>query len=147
MEFDYVIFTSIPKGTMLDNIFGLHTKIFGEDEKLKSILTSKPKLLTIVALDGDNVIGYKLGYELNQDIFYSWLGGVAKDYRNQGIATTLMEKQHLFLKESGYRSVQTKTMNKWRSMLIVNIKSGFDIVETQVNRKGIRKILLQKNFE
>jgi hypothetical protein len=57
-----------------------------------------------------------------------------------------MEQQHQYLKENGYHIVQTKTMNKWRSMLILNIKSGFDIIETYTNDKGVHKIILEKNL-
>lgn len=39
----------------------------------------------------------------------------------------LMEKQHTHLRANGFKVVQTKTKNKWRSMLILNIKSGFNI--------------------
>jgi len=38
-----------------------------------------------------------------------------------------MEKQHTHLRANGFKVVQTKTKNKWRSMLILNIKSGFNI--------------------
>ena len=58
----------------------------------------------------------------------------------------LMKNQHQFLKEEGYRTVQTKTMNKWRSMLIFNIKNGFDVVNTQIDSQGIHKILLEKEL-
>ncbi|MBO1582269.1 MULTISPECIES: hypothetical protein [Bacillus] len=57
-----------------------------------------------------------------------------------------MEQQHQFLREKGYRIIQTKTKNKWRNMLILNIKSGFDIIGTYTDEKGEPKIILQKNL-
>lgn len=57
-----------------------------------------------------------------------------------------MEKQHQYLRDNGYNVVQTKTMNKWRNMLILNIKSGFDIIDTYTDEKGQFKIVLEKNL-
>lgn len=83
---------------------------------------------------------------MDSHTFYSWLGGVHNQYRKHGIASTLMEKQHQFLKEKGFKLVQTKTMNRWRKMLILNIKHGFDVIETYTDEKGLHKIVLEKNL-
>ncbi len=56
-----------------------------------------------------------------------------------------MEMQHQWIKENGYSYVQTKTMNKWRSMLILNIKNGFDVIDTYIDKKGLQKIVLEKD--
>jgi ribosomal protein S18 acetylase RimI-like enzyme len=109
-------------------------------------MKEKPKLRIDVAIDGKKVVGYKIGYALNREQFYSWLGGVDADYRNQGIASKLMEQQHLYITESGYKAVQTHTKNKWRSMLILNIKHGFDIIGTYTDNEGEPKIILEKKL-
>lgn len=57
-----------------------------------------------------------------------------------------MKKQHHYLRETGYKVVQTKTMNKWRGMLVLNIKSGFDVVATCTDEKGLHKIILEKHL-
>lgn len=57
-----------------------------------------------------------------------------------------MEKQHQYLKETGYKVVQTKTMNRWRNMLILNIKNGFDVIDTYTDDKGLHKIRLEKRL-
>ncbi|MGI2727349.1 MULTISPECIES: GNAT family N-acetyltransferase [Bacillus cereus group] len=109
-------------------------------------MQNKPKLLINLAMHNQQVVGYKIGYELNNEMFYSWLSGVADQYRNQRIGSNLMKAQHQLLKEKGYSIVQTKTKKKWRNMLILNIKSGFDIIGTYTNEKGEPKIILQKRL-
>lgn len=146
MEVKYVLLHSIPDDTMLDGLIDLHDRIFGKSDHFAEKLQSKPNLLITVALKDNNVIGYKIGYELDKKKFYSWLGGVDPHYRGLGVASNLMEQQHEYLRESGYQTVQTKTMNKWRSMLILNIKSGFDIISTYTNKKGLHKIILEKKL-
>ncbi|MGG4507532.1 GNAT family N-acetyltransferase [Heyndrickxia sporothermodurans] len=146
MNFDYFIFNSIPNDDVLDGIMELHKVIFGTTDDLINKMANKPKLLVITAMNGMKVIGYKIGYELDNNKFYSWLGGVDTNYRKHGIASELMQKQHQYLKKNGYSVVQTKTMNKWRNMLVLNIKNGFDVIETYTDEKGLHKIILEKKL-
>ncbi|MGA5691710.1 GNAT family N-acetyltransferase [Cytobacillus pseudoceanisediminis] len=141
------IFCTMPDAGILNGIIELHKNIFGDSEGLVSKMKSKPQLLVLTAMDGEKVIGYKMGYAIDEDRFYSWMGGVATDYRKNGIASMLMEKQHGYLKEKGYKVVRTKTMNKWRSMLILNIKHGFDVIETCTDENGLLKIVLEKQLK
>ncbi|MDW2878524.1 MULTISPECIES: GNAT family N-acetyltransferase [Bacillaceae] len=146
MEVNYQIYAGMPKQEMLDKILPLHASIFGESGQLESKMADKPKQLVAVAACQERVIGYKMGYELEESKFYSWLGGVDEEFRGSGIASRLMEMQHEYIKRRGYRLVRTKTMNKWRDMLILNIKHGFDVMETYIDEKGMHKIILEKKL-
>lgn len=146
MGIKYMLFNTIPEKLILEGILDLHKRIFGESDDLVKKMESKPQLLVNVALNESKVIGYKMGYELDKRKFYSWLGGVDTRFRGHGVASKLLEQQHQYLKDNGYHIVQTKTMNKWRSMLILNIKSGFDVMSTYTNEKGLHKIILEKNL-
>lgn len=57
-----------------------------------------------------------------------------------------MKKQHHYIKQRGYKVIQTKTMNRWRSMLILNIKHGFDVIDIYTNENGLHKIILEKIY-
>jgi ribosomal protein S18 acetylase RimI-like enzyme len=148
MDLVYVNFNTSPDNKILEGIIKLHNSIFGEADNFVNQIESKPHLLIDISLHGEKVIAYKIGYALDNDKFYSWLGGVDANYRNYGVASKLMEKQHQYLRRNGYKVVQTKTKNKWRSMLILNIKSGFDVIGTSTNNddKGEPKIILEKKL-
>ncbi|WP_449619545.1 GNAT family N-acetyltransferase [Robertmurraya sp. Marseille-Q9965] len=146
METYYQVYESIPNSQVVDRIIQLHSRIFGKKDDLNTKMARKPQLLIITAVEGNKVIGYKIGYEIDKDIFYSWLGGVDTNHRKNGIASTLMEKQHEYLRNKGYKTVRTKTMNTWRDMLILNIKFGFDVIETYTDKKGLHKIILEKKL-
>ena len=62
----------------------------------------------------------------------------------QTIPKPLLPHQHL--RQAGYRKVQTKTMNRWRNMLLLNIQYGFDIVDTFTDARGSFKIVLEKDL-
>ncbi|MEW9677978.1 GNAT family N-acetyltransferase [Lentibacillus sp. L22] len=135
-----------PESKLLNQILSLHEIIFGDSETLVKKAQSKPKLLFTVGLEKDVVVGYKIGYELESDSFYSWLGGVDENHRNKGVASKLMNQQHSYLQEKGYKTIQTKTKNKWRNMLILNIKNGFDVIGTYIDNSGEPKIVLEKSL-
>ncbi|MFD2132402.1 GNAT family N-acetyltransferase [Pseudogracilibacillus auburnensis] len=146
MANDYFIYHSIPDMDVIGGIVDLHQSIFGISHDLIHKMANKPQLFVIIAMDGKNIIGYKIGYAIDQNKFYSWLGGVDAKYRKHGIATKLMDMQHQYLREEGYKVVRTKTMNKWRGMLLLNIKNGFDVIDTYRDEKGIHKIILEKSL-
>ncbi|MFS0644399.1 GNAT family N-acetyltransferase [Siminovitchia sp. 179-K 8D1 HS] len=146
MDVKYACFTSIPETKILNGILRLHNRIFGDSANLVKQMESRPGLLMIVAMERDKVIGFKIGYKVNDEEFYSWLGGVDESYRGNGIATKLMEIQHHYLSENRFRVVQTKTKNKWRNMLILNIKNGFVVIGTYTDERGEPKIILQKKL-
>ena len=145
LDIKYHLIDTIPNDKLLNGIVNLYSAIFdGNTEEFLIKINDKHKLFFNIALDEQKVVGFKIGYELDKNKFYSWLGGVDSNYREHGIALTLMEQQHEYLKENRYKVVQTKTMNKWRSMLILNIKNGFNVIETYTDDKGLHKIVLEK---
>lgn len=92
-------------------------------------------------------VGFKLGYALSDTEFYSWLGGVVPEFRGLGIAADLMQAQHEWCRKNGYTKVQTKTQNRFRDMLILNLRFGFDIVGLHMSDEGGPKIVLEKQLQ
>lgn len=126
----------------------LHKAIFGEELTLKmeADLERKFNCTIWIAHEHEKVMGFKIGYELDVETFYSWRGGVYEKYRKHGIGSALMIAQHNWVKENGYKRVQTKTRNKWRDMLILNLKHGFNITGTTLDEKETMKIVLEKEI-
>ncbi|MYL46398.1 GNAT family N-acetyltransferase [Virgibacillus halodenitrificans] len=135
-----------PNAELLNKVLNLHDSIFKDAATLISKAENKSKVVFNLALEDEEIIGYKIGYELEPNVFYSWLGGVDESHRNKGVASKLMDQQHLYLIEKGYEIVQTKTKNKWRGMLVLNIKSGFDVIGTYKDNEGEPKIILEKRL-
>ena len=139
---------SLVDETLLENLAALERAIFPEPlskEQLAQELRSRHNLCVLVAWCGKEPAGYKIGYELSGDVFYSFSGGVVPEYRRQGIARALMSEQHRIARALDYAMVRTHTKNKYRDMLLLNIRSGFDV--TGVNHKSGEKfhsIILEK---
>jgi GNAT superfamily N-acetyltransferase len=81
-------------------------------------------LALIAHLEG-NPVAYKVGYQDRPRRYYSWTGGVLRDYRGQGVATRMQAWQHGWLRARGYQSVSFNSFNKFRPMLQFGLSSGF----------------------
>lgn len=124
----------------------LHNEIFDTNENLNDKFLSKNKIIILVAYKEKAIVGYKIGYEMDSSTFYSWLGGVEKNNRNHGIAQKLMDKQVSILKSKRYEKIQTKSFNKWKSMLILNIKNDFQIRNCYPDNNDLA-IILEKDIK
>lgn len=156
MPFVYQTYPGLPPEPLLDALLDLLTALFTNQsrEEWRADLTAKAATYrpfqALLALDGNRVIGCKIGGERPTDsppghLFYSWLGGVDPAYRGQGLAGELMRRQHNACREAGYNVVRTHTYNQWRDMLILNLRHGFQIVGTQPGKHGLT-ILLEKTL-
>lgn len=136
-------------GTQQEEILSILIKeIFGEwdPQWFRSNLRNHTRFHLLIASIDDTPVGFKLGYELDKWSFYSWLGGSMAEFRGVGIAKDLIEAQHEWCRSQGYRKIQTKTQNRWKAMLALNIKSGFEIVGYHSSDEGGPKIMLEKKL-
>lgn len=116
---------------VLKVIENLESQIFNEGYKpgrFSQEARQKPRFVALIAHSDNQPVGFKVGYELEAGVFYSWLGGVLPAHRGQGVARRLLDEQHTYAKAKGYKILRTTTRNKWQAMLIFNIKNGFKIV-------------------
>lgn len=114
-------------------------------EKIEREFKTKSNGLILLAFFNNELAGYKVGYQLSSHLYYSWIGGVRPSLRGHGIAKALMDKQHQIVSQMGYKTIQTHTENQYKPMLILNLKSGFNIVGTLAGERYQNlKIVLEK---
>lgn len=148
IEVDYKATNSISNKDQ-ENILSLLNLVFGgySKEKFESTLKNHNEILLVTAHIENNFVGFKLGYAYRMDRFYSWLGAVHPDWRGLGIAQELMDRQHQWCREKNFEVIETRTSNKWKEMLLLNINNRFHIVGTYTNKKGEPKIILEKRIK
>jgi GNAT superfamily N-acetyltransferase len=143
----YKAYQGIPEDEVLIELSRLHEKIFRSPaQEMVEEMKNQQALFILVAMDDGKAVGYKIGYPRKARRFYSWLGGVDPDYRKLGIASTLMRLQHDWCKQQGFITIRTHTKNKWREMLILNLRHDFDIIGTWTDSQGEPKIILEKKL-
>ena len=82
----------------------------------------------------DQPIGFKVGYDRFKDgSFYSWMGGILPNHRQNGVASALADYQESWAIKNGYKSIKLKTRNKYEAMISFAIDRGFDIIDSETN--------------
>lgn len=99
-------------------------------ERLQSRLDGAVSLILVAKLEGA-LVGYKVGYQLTEETFYSWLGGVIPEQRKHGVATLLLNYQEKWVLNSGYKQIKVKSMNRFPGMLNLLISNGYEIVDIE----------------
>lgn len=144
----YQTFKGAPSPHILELLISCYQSLFEDADVsfFKARIDTHPTLLTILAFEDQNLIGFKIGYPYNENTFYSWIGGVLPTYRRLGIASKLAELQEHYAIQSGFKRLRTKSMNTYKPMMILNLKNGFDITKFYSNSKGQTKIVFEKDL-
>ena len=144
---EYRSYQMIPDEQVCNGVIRLQEKIFqSKAQNMFAELKHKDGILILVAMDESAIVGYKIGYQRKPRHYYSWLGGVDPDYRKYGIGSTLMRLQHEWCQQHDYLTIRTHSKNKWRDMIILNLRHGFDIIGTWTDDLGEPKIMLEKRL-
>lgn len=147
-EIKYESIQGFPDERMLKMLIQLYEDLFSDAKRefFKDRLKQKKDVFIVIASMSDQLIGFKLGYLYNDDTFYSWVGGVLEAFRKQGIAMRLAQIQEDYVKQKGYSKLRTKSMNKFKAMMAMNLKRGFDITSVYTNQSGQTKIVFEKDL-
>ncbi len=70
------------------------------EQSLQARLNDKT-CLVLVAENESELLGFKMGYELDNKTFYSWFGGVTPAARGHGVAQRLLDVQEKWALEQG----------------------------------------------
>ena len=115
-------------------------------EQLRQSLNGHRWIYLCLAYEGDELVGYKVGCSNDPRTFESWNGGVVPQARNRGIGAALAERQESWCRAQGFRYLTTTTAHDNRDMLILNLKQGFHISGTCLDRGTNLKVILQKQL-
>lgn len=140
--------TGRPDLITYEDIATIYSRIFADADLafFHERMSEMQDLMTVLAYQDSQLVGFKIGYKYKPDIYYSWLGGVDPDYRNQGIAKKMAQLQEVWARKQGYKGLRTKSMNRFKAMMAMNIKNGFDIVDVYTNSRGQTKIVFEKRL-
>ena len=101
----------------------------------------------LVAEDKSGLIGFKVGYELEKNIFYSWLGGVILTARRKGVAKALLKEQEERVFKHKFREIRVKSSYKFQNMTkllkannykVTNIRKSTNLKDNKILFRKIR---------
>ena len=105
-------------------VFGLSRTPEEVEDKLR---LQKDVDITVATITDGKLVGYGIGYE-EKGKYYLWSLAVLPEYRRNGIGSEIIEEQIRLAKEKGYASFLVKTSNRWKEMLRLLLKRGFNII-------------------
>ncbi len=116
----------------LDIIRLLNVTIFEEERVINTF--DREDLLMLIAYWEGEPIGFKIGYRLNENTFYSAKGGVLAAYRRKGVARLMLHDMIARVKKEGYTHFAYDTFpNKDPGMTILGLDEGFQVVKADFN--------------
>ncbi len=130
----------------IDEVLEVESRIveFGgvyDPNRYTAELAGTEHLALVAVEDGTGrLIGYKVGYALDEVTFRSWFGGVGPDARGKGVATALRETQERWAAERGYERIRVGSKNQFPNMLRLLIGAGYQIVDVEQAPRGARII-------
>ncbi len=94
------------------------------EQTLSERLEGKRHLILVAELQGQ-ILGFKIGYELDSDTFYSWFGGVSPKARKMGLAQTMLDEQEKWVISKGYQQLKVKSRNQFPAMLRLLLRNDY----------------------
>ncbi|MGG5574249.1 GNAT family N-acetyltransferase [Vibrio diazotrophicus] len=94
------------------------------EQSLAQRLEGKRHLILVAEQQGQ-ILGFKIGYELDSDTFYSWFGGVSPKARNLGLAQKLLDVQESWVIEQEYQQLKVKSRNQFPAMLRLLLRNNY----------------------
>ncbi|MFG0773394.1 GNAT family N-acetyltransferase [Vibrio plantisponsor] len=94
------------------------------EQSLAQRLEGKRHLILVAEQQGQ-ILGFKIGYELDSDTFYSWFGGVSPKARNFGLAQKLLDVQESWVIKQGYQQLKVKSRNQFPAMLRLLLRNNY----------------------
>ncbi|MDO6639535.1 MULTISPECIES: GNAT family N-acetyltransferase [unclassified Shewanella] len=115
-------------------------------ESLHSKLDNQACLILLAYVEGE-LAGFKIGYQLDNQRFYSWLGGVDADFRQLGLAKSMLEYQEKWATEQGYQRLEVKTRNQFNAMLTMLVTNQYHITQVEsATDSADNKLFLHKEL-
>ena len=109
-------------------------------------LGTRPYLVLIAANEMAK-FGFKIGYALSAEHFYSWVGGVLPAYRGLGVAELLLQTQERWVWSHHYRLITVRTSQNFPAMITMLRKNLYEEIGMDGERMVFSKAQPNNSFK
>jgi GNAT superfamily N-acetyltransferase len=121
-----------------------------DDDKAKlnelSGLIKNRYSLRIFILKGDEIIGWHVGRQTDEELYYMTNTGIFKEYQGKGIYTAFLPKILEILQQKGFQKIRSKHLASNNPVLIPKLKAGFNITGFEIDERFGVLVLLSYIF-
>lgn len=118
----------------LVEVLRLNQLAFDEDRLINRM--DHPSILFLTAHCEGQFAGFKIGYGLDRNTFYSAKGAISPLFRRRGIATRLLFAMMSKALKMGFKDIQFDTFpSKYPGMTTLGLKNGFQIKNRTWNQE------------
>jgi RimJ/RimL family protein N-acetyltransferase len=86
-------------------------------------------------LNGDEIIGWHLGWQIDAEQFYMGNTGLYKAYQGKRIYTALLPKLLEIFKEKGFQKITSRHRTSNNAVLVPKLKAGFVITGFEIEER------------
>lgn len=131
-----------------EELTSIFTEAFGQQpsDSFLERLNEKKDLSVLLAYEGGELVGFKIGYTRFRSVFFSWLGAVIISARRKGVARQLLQRQHGLCQQRGYTEIQTEAFGNNQAMLILNLQEGFEVSGLHLGHEDKLTVQLRKKL-
>jgi ribosomal protein S18 acetylase RimI-like enzyme len=98
--------------------------------------------LRVFIMKGDEIIGWHVGRQDNQEIYHMSNTGIFKEYQGKGIYSAFLIKLLEVFKEKGFQKIVSRHHASNNIVLIAKLKAGFVITGFEIDERfGILVVL------
>jgi hypothetical protein len=118
--------------TQIDRILSMNNILFGEVRVINSY-DRNDLIILLLEIDGIRA-GFKVGYGMPENVFYSAKGGVMPAFRRQGHARLMTVEMMKLASKRGYKTFEFDTFpNQAPEMLMMGLNDGFKVTDAGWN--------------
>ena len=98
--------------------------------------------LRVFIMKGDEIIGWHVGRQDNQEIYHMSNTGIFKEYQGKGIYSAFLVKLLEVFKEKGFQKIVSRHHASNNIVLIAKLKAGFVVTGFEIDERfGIFVVL------
>ena len=106
-------------------------------EKEKQNLLSVPMkdifIYRLFVLKGDEIVGWHMGRQIDQEQFYMGNTGIFKEHQGKGIYTALLPRLIEIYRSKGFQKITSRHIASNSSVLVPKLKAGFVITGFEIS--------------
>lgn len=131
---------------LLNQVLNLYAALYGSNHAVtlveRLLLKKNPHIL--VAELQQKVLGFRIGYESQNQAYTFWMDGIHPQYRNLEMGPYLLNQEITWAQKNGYQKIRALINNNSQQKIIMLLDANFKITGTHTEAHKNTRVILEK---